>query len=98
MRIFEEACHVTGRDAREIEKSWGKYLFIRNTEKEIEEKRKALAEAPPGSILCGTPDKIIDEIKKFVDLGFTYFTFRFEDMPNLTGLRLFAEKVIPAFK
>lgn len=94
---LEKACNKLGRDFGKVEKSWGKYLFLRRSESELREKERSLAEAPAGSILYGTPDRVIDEIQKFVDLGFTYFTFRFEDLPDLRGLQVFAEDIVPAF-
>lgn len=95
---LREACRKLGRDYDEIEKSCGSYIFIARTERELKDKEKALSQVPKRSILVGTPDKIIDAIREYVKLGFTYFTFRFEDLPDLKGIRLFAKEVIPAFK
>lgn len=95
---LEKACNELGRDFDEIEKSCGSYIFIVKSDRELREKEQALSHVPKGSILVGTPDRVIDVIQKYVDMGFTYFTFRFEDLPDLRGLRVFAESVIPAFK
>jgi len=40
---------------------------------------------------------VIDEIQAFADIGITYITYRFEELPSLKGIRLFAERVMPAF-
>lgn len=98
LEILEKASTEAGRNYRKIGKSWGSYLFIRRTEKELKEKDEALSQVPRNSILVGTPDKVIDAIQRYVDVGITYFTFRFEDLPDMKGLQVFAEDVIPAFK
>lgn len=95
---LEEACEKLGRNFTEMEKSWGSYIYIVRNARELKDKEEALAKVPKNSILVGTPDDVIDVIQKYVDMGFTYFTFRFEDLPDLRGLRLFADKVIPAFR
>jgi alkanesulfonate monooxygenase SsuD/methylene tetrahydromethanopterin reductase-like flavin-dependent oxidoreductase (luciferase family) len=98
LAILEKACDRLGRNFREIEKSWGSYIYVVPNEKELKEKEKILAQVPNNSILAGTPAAVIEVIQKYIDIGVTYFTFRFEDLPDLRGLRLFAEKVIPTFK
>jgi probable F420-dependent oxidoreductase len=97
MDILEKACKKTGRDFNEITKSWGSYIYVVENEEELEKSQEALSNVPKGSVLTGTPEEIIDVIQNYVDIGFTYFTFRFEDLPDFKGLQLFAKHIIPAF-
>jgi len=95
--VLEEQCRELGRDFDKIEKSWGRYLFIAEDEKEMEENRDTISAVPAESITAGTAEKVIDEIQAFADIGITYITYRFEELPSLKGIRLFAERVMPAF-
>jgi alkanesulfonate monooxygenase SsuD/methylene tetrahydromethanopterin reductase-like flavin-dependent oxidoreductase (luciferase family) len=45
--------------------------------------------------LIGTPDVIVDRIGQFIELGVEHFMLWFMDFPSLTGIRLFAEEVMP---
>ncbi len=47
--------------------------------------------------LIGTPDVIVDRLKEYTNLGVTHFMLWFMDYPNLDGVRLFAEDVMPQF-
>ena len=46
----------------------------------------------------GTPEEIVEKFESLIDLGITYFTLRFEDLPSTRGLQLFAEQVMPELK
>jgi F420-dependent oxidoreductase-like protein len=46
-----------------------------------------------GQIL-GTPDECRQKIQQYINLGVTYFMLFFEDLPNLSGTRLFAETIV----
>jgi alkanesulfonate monooxygenase SsuD/methylene tetrahydromethanopterin reductase-like flavin-dependent oxidoreductase (luciferase family) len=47
--------------------------------------------------LIGTPDVIADRLREYVALGVEHFMLWFMDFPSLTGVRLFAEEVMPEF-
>ncbi len=48
--------------------------------------------------LVGTPDEIVNQIHTYVGLGVSHFMLWFLDFPSLDGLRLFSERVMPAFR
>jgi F420-dependent oxidoreductase-like protein len=48
--------------------------------------------------IVGTPEQCIDQINEYVKLGVTYFMLNFPDVPDLTSLRLFAQRVMPTLK
>ncbi len=102
MSFVEDTCSEIGRDFHEIVFSWGCWFWIYESEKErnrhaIEIKR--LSEYPKdkfqAKIIMGTPEEIVEKFESLIDLGITYFTLRFEDLPSTHGLQLFAEKVMP---
>ena len=45
--------------------------------------------------LAGTPDMVVARVQECVALGFTHFMLWFVDAPDDSGLRLFAEQVMP---
>ena len=50
------------------------------------------------SAIVGIPDECIERIRKYVDLGVTYFMLKFPYVENLKSLEVFAKNVVPAFK
>jgi alkanesulfonate monooxygenase SsuD/methylene tetrahydromethanopterin reductase-like flavin-dependent oxidoreductase (luciferase family) len=48
--------------------------------------------------LMGTPDEVIDQIRVYQALGVSHLMLWFLDAPDPAGLRLYAEKVRPAFE
>ena len=48
--------------------------------------------------LAGTPEMVAARVQECVDLGFTHFMLWFVDAPDDSGLRLFAEQVLPKFE
>jgi alkanesulfonate monooxygenase SsuD/methylene tetrahydromethanopterin reductase-like flavin-dependent oxidoreductase (luciferase family) len=60
------------------------------------------ADRPLGEVaddwLVGTPDDVIHQLQPFIQLGIRHFMLWFLDFPSLDGLRLFAERVLPAVR
>jgi len=50
-----------------------------------------------GLVIVGTPETILREIKRYVNIGVTYFTLCFPDLPDTRSLQLFAEHIIHNF-
>lgn len=48
--------------------------------------------------LVGTPDEVQQQVRQYIDLGFSHFMLWFVDAPDDDGLRLFSEQVAPAFR
>jgi len=48
--------------------------------------------------LVGTPDEIIERMRRYVDIGVQHFILQFIDYPSTDGIELVAEKVMPAFR
>ncbi|MFW9797112.1 MAG: LLM class flavin-dependent oxidoreductase [Candidatus Thorarchaeota archaeon] len=105
LSYIEETCAEIGRDFKEITFSWGCWFWIYEDEKERDQyssEIKRLADYPDNKfsaiIIMGTPEEIAEKFESLIDLGITYFTLRFEDLPSKRGLRLFTENVMSQFK
>jgi len=102
MKVLEKHCDAVGRSFDEIEKScWPVgQIFIGEDRKEL--KKKILQLTPKGVSLedfmrtsfVGTPEEFIKQIQQYLNLGVTHFMLFFGDLPDIGGLRLFAEKVV----
>jgi alkanesulfonate monooxygenase SsuD/methylene tetrahydromethanopterin reductase-like flavin-dependent oxidoreductase (luciferase family) len=101
LKVLESHCNAVSRCFREIEKScWpGGQVVIARDRGEL---RQKIAREKPKSValsdfertsLIGTPDECVRQMQPYVDLGVTHFMLFFGNLPNLSGLRLFAETV-----
>lgn len=103
LSFVEETCSEIGRNFKEIIFSWGCWFWIYENEKErarYSTEIRRLSELPDEQFkaIMGTPEEIIEIFESLKELGITYFTLRFEDLPSKRGLRLFAEHVMPELK
>ncbi len=95
----QDHCRTADRDYDEITKSTSiEPLIIAETEKDA----KSLADRAGVSLadtIGGTPEQCIDRIRAYERVGINYLICYFEDVArDLVPLRLFAERVIPAFR
>jgi alkanesulfonate monooxygenase SsuD/methylene tetrahydromethanopterin reductase-like flavin-dependent oxidoreductase (luciferase family) len=105
LEVLENHCRAVGRNFAGIERScWpsGQMLIAKN-ETVLAEK---ISKIKPDNVsvqefkktaLAGTPEECREHLQVYVDLGVTYFMLYFADLPNVDGLRLFAETVIKKF-
>ena len=95
-------CKAVGRNFEEIEKScWlGGQIYIAQNQKDLSER---ILFWKPESVsledfkklnLVGAPDVFIKKIRQYRNFGVTYFMLFFGDLPDLEGVKLFADKVI----
>ncbi len=100
---LENYCKVVDRPFSNIELScWPMgQTFLGNDKEELA--KKIPQWLPEGvsqkdflqSNFVGTPRDCIKHIREYIDLGVGHFMVFFGDIPDLRGLRLFAEKVVP---
>ena len=101
LKVLEKHCEAVGRNFNEIEKScWpAGQIFIRTNKKELEKKMPLWL--PKGFSMedfmqtnfMGTPDEFIKLLQQYMYLGVTHFILFFGDLPDLKGLKLFAERI-----
>jgi F420-dependent oxidoreductase-like protein len=101
LKILEKHCDAVGRNFNEIERScWpAGQIFIGEDRKEL--KKQILQLTPKGVSLkdftrtsfVGTPKEFKKQLQQYMNLGVTHFMLFFGDLPDLKGLRLFAENV-----
>lgn len=106
LKILEKQCEAAGRNFHSIEKScWPMgQTFLGEDKKDLDEKVPKWL--PKGVTLedflrtnfVGTPEDCIKQIRPYMNLGVKHFMLFFGDLPDLSGLRLFAEKVAPKIK
>jgi len=96
---IENVCSEYGRDLNNIVLSWGCWFWIYENEKErnrYSNEIKRLADyGNQFQAIMGTPEEIIERFEALREIGITYFTLRFEDLPSKRGLRLVNEYVMP---
>jgi len=97
--ILRYHCSREGRDPEEIKKTLGNIVAIAENEEEAQEiaKRSPFKAKENEAYFIGTPERVKDQIKAFIDIGVEHFILRFLDFPRLEGAKLFAKKVIPKF-
>ena len=104
--VLESHCKAVGRDFNEIEKScWlGGQIFIVPDRKELDKK---VSQLKPKNVsledfkklnFVATPHDCRKEIRRYTSFGVTYFMLFFGDLPDVSGLRFFAEKVAKEIK
>ena len=102
LKILENHCNAVKRNFHEIEKScWlGGQIFIAENRKELGEK---VSQWKPQNVsmedfkkfsFMVTPDECKQKIREYTSLGVTYFMLFFGDLPDISSLRLFADKVV----
>lgn len=106
LEVLKGYCKAVGRDFDDIEKAvWlgGQTFIVSN----LEELDKKVAKLKPANLsikdfkktnFIATPRQCIREIRQYQRLGVTYFMLFFGELPNMSSLRLFSEKVIKKMK
>jgi len=104
MKILDQHCADVGRDPREIERSWFGPLLIDDDPERLDRRlNKRAAAGGVGAALdermiAGMPEQVIARIREFTAIGVTHFIAMFGRVDDLRATRVFAEKVIPAFR
>lgn len=105
-RALEENCRDIGRTPDSLQAGVGIGCIIAEDEIRVREKKQKF---PPTSIsvknytahqmrLEGSPDQCIERLKLYSEIGATRFLMNFPDVTTTDPIRLFGEKVIPAFR
>lgn len=104
--ILEEHCSEVGRDIEEIERTLGIIVVLGEDEEQIRGKVKEMLREWGSELnvdqyrerlkgaLVGTPEQIIDSLKKYMKLGVDHFILMFPDVREVTPLAYFATEVM----
>jgi len=103
---LDECCRELGRDPNQIQQALGVGCVIAEDENGVREK---VEKFKPMSIsvkdysakqmrLEGTPQQLIEKLRAYTNIGVTCFVMNFADITTIEPVRLFSEKVMPAFR
>ncbi len=88
-RILADHCREIGRDPNEIVHTYYAAVSL------VNDLSQSQAGARDFHVVAGTPDMVTKELSQFVKLGVKHFQLRFLDFPQMDGLEMFVEKVLP---
>jgi alkanesulfonate monooxygenase SsuD/methylene tetrahydromethanopterin reductase-like flavin-dependent oxidoreductase (luciferase family) len=94
--VLREHCKTVGRDYASVRKTLTRIIYLAPTRAEAERWAAARLQDPTPPF-AGDPAALIDHLNELVDLGFDLFQLVFAGFPDTTDLRLFVDKVLPAF-
>jgi alkanesulfonate monooxygenase SsuD/methylene tetrahydromethanopterin reductase-like flavin-dependent oxidoreductase (luciferase family) len=96
LSVLEQHCRDVGRDYASIRKTVTRSVFLAPTRSAAEQWAGSKLDSP-NPPFAGDPAALIDHLQEMVDLGFDLFQMVFAGFPDTTDLRLFVDKVMPAF-
>jgi alkanesulfonate monooxygenase SsuD/methylene tetrahydromethanopterin reductase-like flavin-dependent oxidoreductase (luciferase family) len=99
--VLKQFCLSVERDYQKIVKSWGGEILVKKKEKDLKSKIESFRHRGVSfdqfkkRCIVGTPEQCYDKINMYIDLGVTYFIFRFLDVDSL---RIFSREILPALR
>lgn len=99
LEVLEQHCRDVGRDYASIRKTLTRVVYLAPTRSEAERWAGAAGVEPdrPGAPFVGEPAALIEHLQELAALGFDLFQMVFAGFPDSADLRLFVDKVLPAF-
>ncbi len=108
---LKRECLKVGINFEEIEKTWHGTLIIVDKEENLKREVLKVKESSTNKktmetgldeysnrIIAGTPERCVEKIQRYVDLGVTYFIPHFPFAQDLGALRIFMDKIASRFK
>lgn len=97
LRVLEKHCKDVGRNFRDIVKTLANIVAIA----ESENKARRMAYENPfidmnreENYIIGSPEKVLEKISRYIEIGVKIFILRFIDFPKTDGAKLFVKKVV----
>lgn len=92
LNILKKKCHKVKRDPNEIENSTDIFICL-----DKEKNRNLTVDQQERGIL-GSPNKCIEKIEEYLDVGVTSFIVMIPDATDLQAIKSIGEEIIPYFK
>ena len=103
--VLRAHCAAEGRSFDTIEKSWFGNVIIDADAARADARLARVAAAwgmSPAQMasraLAGTPERVVERVREYAALGVTHFIGMYGRVDDLRSTRLFAERVLPAFR
>jgi len=103
--VLRRHCETEKRSFDAIEKSWFGNVIVDADAARARMRLERIAtawgmtpEQMEARALAGTPERIVERVREYVALGVTHFVGMFGRVDDLRSTRLFAERVLPAFR
>jgi alkanesulfonate monooxygenase SsuD/methylene tetrahydromethanopterin reductase-like flavin-dependent oxidoreductase (luciferase family) len=95
--VLQQHCKDVGRDFATIRKVYPTTVYLAGTYAAAEAQAGAKAQSaePP---FIGEPAALIERIHEMIGLGFDHFALSFPGWTEMSGMRLFIDAVLPAFR
>lgn len=90
----EAACKAVGRDPATLRRTWFGGCVCAPTEREVDALNQG--QLNPANAFVGTPEQVVAQMQRFIELGVDYFMFNCGGFPELTTLDMLVSKVLPA--
>jgi alkanesulfonate monooxygenase SsuD/methylene tetrahydromethanopterin reductase-like flavin-dependent oxidoreductase (luciferase family) len=98
IQVLNRHCAGVGRNPAEIRKTWMGVASIAPTRQQAEATLEKYPIWPDDIPIVGTPAEVIAQLRHYTALGVDLFILAFADEPDLTGINLFIEEVMPAVR
>jgi len=95
IEVLHRHCTEVGRNPAEIRKTWMGVVSIASTRQQAEAAMKNYPIWPGDVPIVGTPSEVVTSLREYIALGVNLFILAFADEPQLTGINLFLNEVIP---
>jgi alkanesulfonate monooxygenase SsuD/methylene tetrahydromethanopterin reductase-like flavin-dependent oxidoreductase (luciferase family) len=96
IQVLNLHCAETGRDPAEIRKTWMGLVSIASTHQQAEAGMKDYPIWPGDVPIVGTPPEVVARLREYIALEVDLFILAFADEPQMTGINLFLNEVMPA--
>jgi alkanesulfonate monooxygenase SsuD/methylene tetrahydromethanopterin reductase-like flavin-dependent oxidoreductase (luciferase family) len=104
--VLAKHCDLVGRKIGDVRKSWQGTVIVSKNSTEVKSQMQLATrtgtvakEDFESHAIVGTPEQCTQRIGEYLDIGVDRFMLSFaEAATDLTGIRLFADEVLPSFK
>jgi len=94
--VLESHCRAVGRDPSTLRKTLTRTVYLARSRADAERWAGAKLEQP-NPPFAGEPAMLVDELHELSEMGFDLYQMVFAGFPETTDMRLFIDKVMPAF-